>query len=275
MKIRSLPFGYCIKDGKICINERDSSTVRMIFEEYIQNASYQKLADALERQGVPYILEKRWNKNIVARILKDRRYIGDEGYPPIITQDVFQCAEAANTWSCDSPERTCLVKKMRALVRCPMCGETMSRNFRANWRCPDCMNTSVKVTDEALERSAVELLEQLGRIASDMEIPDASYDMGTTQALEDEQRQALDEVEFDETAAKVRAMALASARFDTLGSEDYETMRLKYILSNREQDGEFDAGLFFDIASAILIYPSGAISLKLKNGKIIEEECSV
>ena len=86
--------------------------------------------------------------------------------------------------------------------------------------------------------------------------------------------QALDEAEFDETAAKDRAMALASARFDALGSEDYETMRLKYILSNREQDGEFDAGLFFDIASAILIYPSGAISLKLKNGKIIEKECS-
>ena len=52
-------------------------------------------------------------------------------------------------------------------------------------------------------------------------------------------------------------------------------MRLKYILSNREQDGEFDTGLLFDIASAILIYPSGAVSLKLKNGKIIEKECSV
>ena len=52
-------------------------------------------------------------------------------------------------------------------------------------------------------------------------------------------------------------------------------MRLKYILSSREQDGEFDVGLFFDIVSAILIYSSGAISLKLKNGKIIEKECSV
>ena len=275
MKIRSLPFGYRIRDGKVCVDERNSSTVRMIFEGYIQNASYQKLADTLERQGTPYIPEKHWNKNIVARILKDRHYIGDEEYPPIITQNMFQRAEAANTWSCDSPERTRLMKKMRALVRCPMCGGTMSRNFRANWRCPDCMDTSVKVTDEALECSAAELLKRSVRAAYNMEIPDASSKMETVQGLEDELLQALDEAEFDETAAKDRAMALASARFDALGSEDYETMRLKYILSNREQDGEFDAGLFFDIASAILIYPSGAVSLKLKNGKIIEKECSV
>ena len=275
MKIRSLPFGYRIRDGKVCVDERNSSTVRMIFEGYIQNASYQKLADTLERQGTPYIPEKHWNKNIVARILKDRHYIGDEEYPPIIAQDVFQRAEAANTWSCDSPERTRLVKNLRSMVCCPICGGIMIRNYKAHWRCPDCMDTSVKVTDEVLERSAAELLKQSGRIASHMEIPDAFSEMGTVQSLEDELLQALDEAEFDETAAKGQAIALASAQFDALGSEDYETMRLKYILSNREQDGGFDAGLFFDIASAILIYPSGAISLKLKNGKIIEKECSV
>lgn len=275
MKIRSLPFGYRIKDGKICVDEANANTVRMIFRQYVQDASYQKLADTLERQGIPYTPEKRWNKNIVARILKDRHYIGDEEYPSIIPETVFQRAEAANTWSCDSPEHTRLIKNMRALVRCPMCGETMVRNGRSNWRCSDCMDTSIKVTDEALECYAAELLDQSCKIASNMEIPDVTSEMGTVQSLEDELLQALDEAEFDEAAAKGRAMALASARFDTLGSEDYETMRLKYILSNREQDGEFDAGLFFDIASAILIYPSGAISLKLKNGKIIEKECSV
>lgn len=275
MKIRSLPFGYRIRDGKVCVDERNSSTVRMIFEGYIQNASYQNLADMLEQRGVPYTPEKHWNKNIVARILKDRHYIGDEEYPSIIPETVFQRAEAANTWSCDSPEHTRLIKNMRALVRCPMCAGTMVRNGRSNWRCPDCMDTSVKVTDEALECYVAELLDQSCKIASNMEIPDVTSEMGTVQSLEDELLQALDKAEFDEADAKDRAMALASARFDALGSEDYESMRLKYILSNREQDGEFDAGLFFDIASAILIYPGGAISLKLKNGKIIEKECSV
>ena len=275
MKIRNMPFGYCIRNGKICVDERDSDTVRMIFRQYVQDVSYQKLADTLERQGIPYTPEKRWNKNIIARILKDRHYIGDEEYPPIITRDVFQRAKAVNTWSCGSPEQARLVKNLRSMVRCPMCGGAMSRNFRANWRCLNCMDTSVKVTDESLEHSAAELLDQSSKAVSDMEIPDASFKGETVQGSGDELLQALDEAEFDEKTAKDRTIALASARFDALGSEDYETMRLKYILSNREQDGEFDAGLFFDIASAILIYPSGAVSLKLKNGKIIEKECSV
>lgn len=272
MKIRNLPFGYCIKNGKTCVEENAADTVRMIFRRYIQGASYQKLANVLEQDNIPYIAGKRWNKNIIARILKDIRYTGDEEYPPIIAQDMFRGAAESNEWSCASPERVKFIKNMRALVRCPLCGGTMFRNIRANWRCPDCMDTSVKVTDEALERSAAELLKQLSRTTSSIEIPDASSKMGTVQGLEDELLQALDQAEFDEEAAKGRAVALASARFDALGSEDYETMRIQYILTRAEQNGGLDTELLRQITSAILIHPNGAVSLKLKNGQIIEKE---
>ncbi len=269
MKKRKLPFGYCIRNGKICVDERDSDTVRTIFQHYVQVSSYQKVADMLKRQGTPYIPEKSWNKHIVARILKDGHYIGDEGYPPIIAQDEFHRAAAANTWSCDSPERTRLIKNLRALVRCPACGGVMARNYRANWQCPDCMDNSVNVTDEALESSVSELLNQLIKEAPYMEIPDISPSTTALRSQEHELEQAMDQTEFDEKAAKDQAMALASARFGLLGSEDYETMRIKYILSNAEQNGEFDPELLFHITAAILIYSSGAVSLKLKNGQMI------
>ena len=67
MKIRNMPFGYCIRNGKICVDERDSDTVRMIFRQYVQDVSYQKLADTLERQGIPYTPEKRWKTKITAQ----------------------------------------------------------------------------------------------------------------------------------------------------------------------------------------------------------------
>ena len=38
------------------------------------------------------------------------------------------------------------MKKIRTLGRCPMCGGTMSRNFRANWQYPDCMDTSAAIS---------------------------------------------------------------------------------------------------------------------------------
>lgn len=269
MKIRKLSFGYCIRNGKICVDERDSDTVRTIFRHYVQVSSYQKVADMLKQQGTPYIPEKSWNKHIVARILKDSHYVGSEGYPPIISRDEFHRAAAANTWSCDSPERTRLIKNLRALVRCPVCSGVMARNYRANWRCPDCMENSVKVTDEVLEGCASELLNQLIKTAPYMEIPDISPSATVLKSQEDKLEQALNQTEFDEEAAKGKVMALASARFDTLGSEDYETMRIRYILSNAEQNGEFDPELLFNITAAILIHPSGAVSLKLKNGQTI------
>lgn len=269
MKIRKLPFGYCIRDGRICVDEQSADTVRVIFDCYIQMASYEKVADMLVHQETPYIPEKQWNKNIVARILKERCYMGDDEYPAIIPQDTFHCAEAANTWSCASPEQMRLTKELRSLVRCPSCGGAMTRNFRANWRCPDCMDTSVKVTDESLTISVTELIAQLKERACDIEIPSVLSDSDAVYDLETELEQELNRNELDEATAKQKAIALAAAYFNTLSSADYETMRLKYMLSNKEQDGESDTGLLFDITSAILIYPNGAIRQKLKNGQII------
>lgn len=268
MKIRKLSYGYCIQNGKICADKRDADTVRTIFDHYIQLASYEKLVNMLECQGIPYIAGKRWNKNIVARILKDRHYMGNDAYPAILSQEIFQRAEAANSWSCDSPERIQMIKNLRALVRCPSCGGSMLRNFRANWRCPDCMKSSVKVTDESLIIGVTELLTQLKGQAHKIEIPSIVPESDTVHNLEEALFQGLNSDDFDEASAKSTVLQLAATQFDALGSRDYETMRLQYMLSNREQDGEFDAGLLFDITSAILIHPSGTIGLKLKNGQI-------
>lgn len=270
MKIRKLSFGYCIQNGRVCVDERSADTVRMIFDRYVQLASYEKLANMLERQGIPYITGKRWNKNIIARILKDNHYIGDNEYPAILSQEVFRRAEAANCWTCESPKQIRIIKKLRSLVCCPSCGGSMLRNFRANWRCPDCMKVSVKLTDEGLIIGVTELLAQLREQAHEIEIPGVVSENNSVHDLEEALAQELNSSELDEVSAKSKAMQLAAVQFDTLGSEDYETMRLKYMLSSREQDGEVDTGLLFDITSAILLHPSGAVSLKLKNGQTTE-----
>ena len=131
------------------------------------------------------------------------------------------------------------------------------------------MDISVKVTDESLMISVTELITQLKERACDSEIPSVLSDSNAVHVLETELEQELNRSELDEATAKQKVIALAAAQFNALSSADYETMRLKYMLSNKEQDGESDTGLLFDITSAILIHPNGAISLKLKNGQII------
>ena len=80
----------------------------------------------------------------------------------------------------------------------------------------------------------------------------------------------MDKPQFDEAAAKAQALALASVQLNTLCSADYETMRIQRILSHSKRAEGLDTALLRQIAAAILIWPSGAVSVKLKNGQMLE-----
>ena len=69
-----------------------------------------------------------------------------------------------------------------------------------------------------------------------------------------------------EENAKRTAYALAAARLNAIGSEDYETLRIKEALTS----GMPPHDLLKSIASAVLIRPDGAVGLRLKNKQIIE-----
>ena len=267
---RKLPFGYCMRNGQICIAEDEAETVRMIFDRYVETASYEKLADTLNGLGIPYCPGKRWNKNSVARILQNRCYTGNGLYPQILSPEIFMCAEKAKPdvrGTLEHPQ----MKDIRVLARCTACNEPMRRERKNTWRCSNCTESAVKIRDEHLILCIDKILQML------CEHPDIVVKPSMAAVRSEEIQQAhtsftqeLERTEFDEPAARTKAISLAAARFDALGSEDYETVRIQYILVGAEQNGELDTALLRQITSAILIHPNGAVSLKLKNGQIIE-----
>ena len=87
---RTQPFGYRMEFGKRVIDEDEAEWVVYIFEQYILGESFKNLSDSLSGYGIQYDVDKPWNKNMVARILQDRRYTGDDRYPPIIDTCIFQ-----------------------------------------------------------------------------------------------------------------------------------------------------------------------------------------
>ena len=93
---RKLPFGYHIRDGQIRIKENEAQAVQMIFDCYTAGMSYSELTDKLNRQGIPYVPGKPWNKNMLARVLQDERYMGSAAYPQIITPKSFQYETTAH-----------------------------------------------------------------------------------------------------------------------------------------------------------------------------------
>ena len=274
MAIRKLPFGYHIRDGQIQIKGNEAQTVRMIFDHYTAGMSYSRLTDKLNGQDVPYVPGKPWNKNMVARVLQDVRYTGSAAYPQIITPEHFQHARAARpdvSGTVDCAE----VKDIRILARCGLCHGPMRRERKERWHCPQCMDSPASIKDSHLilcvDRLLSGLIEQPETVAPSPAVP---ADDEAVQSAQDDFTHELDKPEFDESAATVKAIALAAARFNTLGSADYETMRLQYILENYKSQDRLDTGLLRQIASAILIYPNGAVSLKLKNSQVIERSAT-
>lgn len=116
---RKQPFGYRILCGKIVPYENEAETVRWIFETYVAGATYSALVEALQDRGVPYDAQKPWNKNMVARILDDRRYIGEGGFPQILKQEQFNASQVSKQERVPPRHQTPAQKELRRL-----CGST-------------------------------------------------------------------------------------------------------------------------------------------------------
>ena len=270
MANRKLPFGYCLRDGQVREETTEAEMVRLIFRRYGEGASYGKLADELNTTGCPYAPGRPWNKNMVARVLQDGRYIGGGAYPQIIPPESFRQAVAAKP-DVSGRANHGEIKDIRVLARCAQCQNPMRRTRQNYWLCPHCMTVPAKIRDENLILCVGRLLRYLREHPESIApAPASEGDSEAVQAAQEGLAHELERAEFDEAAAKAQAIALASARFDALGSGDYETMRLRHLLGGAEPGEGLDTALLRQVAAAILIHPSGAVGLKLKNGQTLE-----
>lgn len=90
-RIRYLPFGYRIQNGDTVIHEQEAECIRMIYNAYIDGASYTVLAEKMQALGVPYHSDTPvWNKHMIKRMLENERYTGEKEYPAIISRDLFE-----------------------------------------------------------------------------------------------------------------------------------------------------------------------------------------
>ncbi|MBO6303276.1 MAG: recombinase family protein [Ruminiclostridium sp.] len=86
---RNIPFGYMMRGGEIVLHPEESVAVREIFDMYPRGMSLKSIAALMT---VPYNVDKVWNKNMVSRILENEKYIGADGYPAVIEENMFRKA---------------------------------------------------------------------------------------------------------------------------------------------------------------------------------------
>lgn len=247
MANRKLPFGYRMENGQVCVEEAEAEIVRMIFFRYGEGTSYETLTKSLNGGTVPYTPGRPWNKNMVARVLQDWRYLGDETYPALVTAERFANAAPDHAGSLACPQ----IKDIRILARCPACDGAVRRERRNAWRCPRCMTTAARTTDKRLVADVNDLLQRLLDYPGAVAVPTV------------EAREAVTTAED-----KATAMATAAGRLNALDSADYEAMRIQYILTH----SGLDDTLLRQITSAVLLYPDGTVQLQLRNNQIIKKE---
>jgi hypothetical protein len=95
----------------------------------------------------------------------------------------------------------------------------------------------------------------------------------TSTELENLQHQldtVMEQQPIDEDVAKNLTLAIAAAQYDSLGSAEYETHRLRRLFSNASPMKSLDADLLRAAVSAIQKESDGTVSVRLKNNQLLK-----
>ena len=276
MKKRTLPYGYEMRNGKLAENKAEAEIVRELFRAYADGASYRELTAKMESSGLPYSEDCTvWNKNMIARILNSELYAGTEDYPALIDRSLYDKAMARKPVFKETTDDTRKVKAVRELSRCAICGgeiriSTGSGKRWNRWNCAECGGLGPSAETEKI----MELVGTLFRLMLQGDIGiiepiTEESDKPEMSKAEADFDDLLDRDDFDENAATNAAMRLAEIRYAEIGCEDYETMRIRYLLEQVPPSDEIDASLLKAITASILILPGGDVTIRLMNGQMI------
>lgn len=244
MSKRKLPFGYKIRSGVIIKERTEAETVTDIYSLYISGASFGEITDKLLKGNVVYDKGRAWNKNIVARILEDKRYVGDDVYPQIISGEEYARVLELREQKMYRADETAVQKYLRRL-----CGR--------------------KAT-EYIESETLHLLNLLIR-NPEVVINPQSNEIEVRSVLQEDLEQMILLQPVDEAAAKQLIHKIAEEQYDSLSNVAYETERLRRWASANPVMGNLSVDALKLTVSKIRT--SGQhVSLQLKNGQIISEE---
>lgn len=281
MKTRNIPFGYTMENGKIIFHPTESQAVQDIFSDYLDGQSLLKIAQSLNERQVEYLSRTTgWNKARLKRIIEDKRYIGSDGYPPIIEQSVYDKAQAvrASRNTQKSLDRTADIFKLQLPVLCEKCGEPMQRKHdsrttcQEKWVCKTCGEV-IKISDDAFLSAITECINYLIAKPSILQSEPAPTEPPVEVIrLKNEIGRLLDSLSIEKETLKNRIFEYASLVYETLDATQRITERIRATLQRTRSLSCYNGELTAKIATAITLHADKTVSLTLKNGQRIRKE---
>ena len=121
---------------------------------------------------------------------------------------------------------------------------------------------------ERVEKFVTDLLNELIRCPDRVQ-PVASQAAAACGKTREELTSALERQPIDEDNARALLLQLAAEQYDTIGNTEYETVRLRRLLTGRKPMTELDAELLQSAVSKVRV-TNNCVTVMLKNRQVIE-----
>lgn len=242
---RKLPFGYKMEYGRVIVDPTEAHWVRLLYQRYALGETIRELTDFMNNTGVRYHADKPWNKNMIARVLADSRYIGDREYPPIIESEVFRGIAEKKQKKAPVIQKTEVQKMLRR--KCDR-----------------------RITSD-IEHEVLYLMNRLAAAPELITTPDTQTAKSERlKMLKTELEDLLARLPVDEAQTREKLQEIAVAIYEAVNPREYETYRMKSLFQKEQPRAELDAQLIAMTISAVLVDGNGRVRIKLKNDQIIE-----
>jgi hypothetical protein len=278
-KNRTIPFGYCMKNGEITTESKELYAVVTIFNEYLKGRSLSEIAKLMQSEKIRYNADSdKWNKNMVKRIIENEKYLGTDKYPQIIDDDTFRLANEKRI-----RKATILdlipddLQEIRKCTYCTECGHKLSRiggnSKYEKWDCrnPDCYKFEYRLTDQMIIGAVLNVLNSAIANPSLLELGGEISTYSPTADIvckQNEINQMTDSPQVDFDKVKAEIFKLAEMKYDccSYNESPQKTDELKELLKGHEQLNMLDIGLFKACVSRIWISHFCTIEVELING---------
>lgn len=271
MCIRTVPFGYAVEKGKKVIVADEAAVIIEVYEHYCSGETFKQIADSLTARGVKYLEnDSQWNKNNVAHLIDDSRYLGNEEYPQIVPEELYErvrtCREGR---SAKKAELHSDIKLIKDKLVCGQCGKPFSRKnkwkTREKWICSSGCKCSVYLDDITIIRNINSVIANpMVCTLQGKNISSYTPTSNITRLTNDVNRM-LEQTKIEFMTVANSILECASEKFDCCNIEVNDELTQLILEMFAEATG-FNEELIAQTVEQIIIDENGKIKLRVKSG---------
>ena len=285
MSRKATVYGYQFAEGILQIDEERSRMVQEIFRVYNSGIQVSRLKDHIEGLEI--------NRVRLSDMLSDRRYLGNENFPQIIDQELFETVQQRKKErrKAIGKEQPYIYHKEQFLLgdkmKCGECGSAYHCYKHGELRRWDCSKRLVKgkvacrnqrIQEEQVKELFMQVVGNLGKHPEQIRkiTVYGSKKNIRLQAAEHEIELLKNDSDHNIDELLKLIYKIASLQYEDAddGRAAYYTQKIEDLIQQHKEQPEektFDKDLFDAIIEAITIYKDGRVVFTLKNGAAMTE----